>query len=54
MQSAKREAPGSLRARFGTDRVRNAVHASASSPEAARELDLVFGPRSKRMVRQQY
>lgn len=30
---AKKEAPGSLRAVFGTDKLRNAVHASASGAD---------------------
>ena len=35
---ARGEAPQSLRARFGTDGRRNAVHASDSEPSAAREI----------------
>jgi len=46
-QKAKEEAPESLRARFGTDETRNAVHGSDSSQSAARELELFFG--SKRI-----
>jgi len=41
---AKRDAPGSLRAHFGTDVMRNAVHASASSADYQRELGIFFSP----------
>jgi nucleoside-diphosphate kinase len=41
---AKKEAPGSLRAAFGTDVMRNAVHASASSGDYQREHELFFSP----------
>ena len=40
---AKAEAPSSLRARFGTDGTKNAVHGSDSVDSAARELGLVLG-----------
>ena len=36
-------APGSIRAQFGTDLPRNAIHASDSQESAAREIDLIFG-----------
>jgi nucleoside-diphosphate kinase len=39
---AKSEAPKSLRAMFGTDATRNAVHGSDSSASAKRELDYFF------------
>ncbi len=38
--------PGTIRARFGRSVRHNAVHASASVAEAARELEIVFGPGS--------
>lgn len=44
-QKAQEEAPRSLRAQFGTDGTRNAVHGSDSSLSASRELDLFFGKR---------
>lgn len=40
---AKRDAPGTLRALFGTDGTRNACHGSASGPEFAAESELFFG-----------
>lgn len=39
---AKREQPGSLRALYGTDGTRNAVHGSDSAVSAARELRFFF------------
>ena len=44
---ARKEAPNSIRALFGTDGRRNAVHGSDSSQNASRELELFFGPKSK-------
>jgi len=41
---AKQEAPSSLRALFGTDGTRNAVHGSDSGPSVKREWDMFFGP----------
>jgi len=46
-EKAKREAPKSLRALFGTDGRKNAVHGSDSKDNANRELDLFFGPQTK-------
>eukprot|EP00452_MALV-II_sp_L67-6_P000182 gene182-48_t len=43
VEKAKREEPNSLRAQFGTDQTRNAVHGSDSSMSASRELALFFG-----------
>lgn len=40
---ARREAKTSIRARFGTDNRRNAVHGSDSAASAARELQFFFG-----------
>jgi len=40
---AKRTAPRSLRALFGTDPVRNAIHASESVQAAAAEIEFFFG-----------
>ena len=39
---ARAEAPSCLRARYGTDALRNAIHASGSREQAARELELCF------------
>jgi nucleoside-diphosphate kinase len=39
---AKREAPGTLRALFGTDGCRNACHGSASGPAFERENAMFF------------
>lgn len=41
---AKAEAPTSIRAMFGTDGQRNAVHGSDSQESANREIDFFFGP----------
>lgn len=46
-QKAKEEAPNSLRALFGTDGTKNAVHGSDSPQSAAREIDFFFGENSK-------
>mmetsp|Transcript_13223 Transcript_13223/g.33899 ORF Transcript_13223/g.33899 Transcript_13223/m.33899 type:complete len:184 (+) Transcript_13223:12-563(+) len=40
--AARENAPGSIRARFGTDNQRNAAHGSDSQESAARELMMMF------------
>lgn len=45
-QKAKDEAPGSLRAQFGTDGTKNACHGSDSTTSAERELKFFFGKSS--------
>ena len=42
-ETAKEKAPKSLRAKFGTDNTKNAVHGSDSPESAARELAFHFG-----------
>lgn len=42
--AAKTEAPGTLRATFGTDTMRNAVHASGSAADYQNEKSLFFSP----------
>jgi len=46
-EKARKEAPKSIRALYGTDGTKNAVHGSDSIENANRELDLFFGPRTK-------
>ncbi len=46
-EKARKEAPNSIRAYFGTDGRKNAVHGSDSSQSATRELDLFFGQKTK-------
>eukprot|EP00331_Platyophrya_macrostoma_P015880 CAMPEP_0176472858 /NCGR_PEP_ID=MMETSP0127-20121128/41985_1 /TAXON_ID=938130 /ORGANISM="Platyophrya macrostoma, Strain WH" /LENGTH=280 /DNA_ID=CAMNT_0017867791 /DNA_START=41 /DNA_END=879 /DNA_ORIENTATION=- len=46
-QVARVEAPNSIRALFGTEGVRNAVHGSDSSGSALREIEFFFGEKSK-------
>jgi len=43
---AKKQAPSSIRARFGTDQTKNAVHGSDSLKSAHRELSFFFGKNS--------
>ena len=45
--TAKMDAPRSLRALFGSDGTKNAVHGSDSAQSAARELEFFFGGDSK-------
>jgi len=44
VEEAKRVAPHSLRAMFGTDSMRNAVHGCSSSSEFAHEQQFFFSP----------
>lgn len=44
---AKQSAPNSLRAIFGTDNTRNAVHGSDSGPSWKREMDFYFSGNMK-------
>lgn len=46
--SAKREAPNSFRAKFGTDNTRNACHGSDSDKSANREIDFFFKSSKRR------
>lgn len=46
-EKAKAEAPGSLRALFGTDGTKNAVHGSDSLQSSARENGFFFGGQMK-------
>jgi nucleoside-diphosphate kinase len=41
-QDAKREAPNTLRALFGSDAMRNGIHGSASGTDFNRESELYF------------
>jgi len=41
-KEARKSAPNSLRALYGTDLIRNCVHASADAAAAEREIDLIF------------
>jgi nucleoside-diphosphate kinase len=41
--NAKKEAPNSIRAQFGTDGTKNAVHGSDSNNSADKEINMVFG-----------
>jgi len=43
--NAKMTSPNSIRALFGTEGVRNAVHGSDSTESAKRELEIFFGPK---------
>lgn len=43
-EKARKQAPNSLRALYGTDGTKNAVHGSDSPQSAARELGYVFSP----------
>lgn len=46
-ERAKAEAPTSIRALFGTDGTKNAVHGSDSAASATREIDFFFGGEGK-------
>jgi hypothetical protein len=37
------QAPGTIRAKFGTDKQKNAIHASAIVSDAEREIGIWFG-----------
>lgn len=51
-QTAKQEAPDSIRALFGTDATKNAVHGSDSLESSARERGFFFeGPASARAMK---
>jgi len=52
--AAKRDAPGSVRALFGTDSLKNAIHSSASSQAANAEIEALFpsGPVDKLPARE--
>lgn len=39
---AKREAPGTIRAQFGNDNMRNGIHGSQDGPSFERESQLFF------------
>ncbi len=43
---AKEQKPNSIRALYGTDGTKNAVHGSDSGPSNKREGDIFFGPAS--------
>ncbi|XP_002737178.1 nucleoside diphosphate kinase homolog 7-like [Saccoglossus kowalevskii] len=45
---ARSEAPNSVRARFGTDKQTNAVHGGDSPENAAKELNIFFGPQPQK------
>lgn len=44
VEEARRIAPNSIRARFGSDNMRNAIHASGSGSEFVTEQNLFFSP----------
>ena len=44
VEDAKRDAPNSLRAKFGTDNMRNGIHGSGSASEYQHEQNLFFSP----------
>lgn len=44
VEDAKRQAPNSIRARFGTDSMRNAIHGCSSASDFSYEQPLFFSP----------
>ena len=52
--AAKAESPGTVRALYGTDRLKNAVHGSASAQAASHEIEVLFpaGPVDKLPARE--
>jgi len=49
-KDAKKESPNSIRALFGEDSLKNAVHGSETQSAAQKELDFVFSNKSKLRV----